>query len=342
MGEQLHLTDENLPDTVRQLGLAGPDEAVAVEAAGDGNINWVRRIRLAGGKSLIVKQARLALEKFPEYEVSTERIVFEARYLERARPFDFDRVLPEVRAFDPAQRILVLEDLAGAERLDEALARARDISEPMTRMARFLARVHRETRGAGAELASEFPNEAMRRLHGDHIFLLPYREEFPAPPETAARAQQIRADTELTGIAERAYESYLRPTGPLVHADVQPTNLLLRPDGPKLLDAEIAHAGDPAFDIATLIAHLVLPAAVRGDLAAARPVARGVWRAYSEEHGAAGRASLADVLRYAGLELVRRTVGAARVRFVESDASGLAVLELGTSWIRSPERCEPW
>lgn len=342
MGEQLHLTNENLPDAVRRLKLAGPDETIEVEAAGDGNINWVRRVRLSGGKSLIFKQARPALEKFPEYEVSTERLVFEARYLERAGAFDRDQVLPKVHGFDPEQRILVLEDLGTAQRLDEALAQGRDVSEPMAQVARFLARVHRGTRGAAEELAGAFQNEAMRRLHGDHIFLLPYREEFPAPPQTAARAEQIRADGELAGIAERAYQSYLRPTGPLVHADVQPTNLLLASEGPKLLDAEIAHAGDPAFDIATLIAHLVLPPAARGTPAAVQPLARQIWRAYADEHGAAGCAARVDVVRYAGLELVRRTIGAARVRFVESDAAGLAVLALGLSWIRTPELADPW
>ncbi len=335
MGEQLRLSDRNLPEYLASLGVFGPDQELQVEAAGDGNINWVRRASVPGGTSYIVKQARPALEKFPEYEVTTERLVLEARYLERARPVDEDRVCPEVVVFDSDQRVLVFEDLGAATRLDEALAEGRDVSAAMQTVARFLSRVHRATEG-DAELPASFANDAMRRLHGDHIFVLPYEEEFPAPPATARRAAELRGDRELAAIARRAYDAYLRPTGPLVHADVQAGNLLLHSSGPKLLDAEIAHAGDPAFDVGTLLAHLALPAAAQGTPEDSAPLLRAVWSAYRDERGT-GAPAASDVLRYAGLELIRRTIGAARVRFVEEDDAGLAVLDLGLRWARTQD-----
>jgi Ser/Thr protein kinase RdoA (MazF antagonist) len=43
-----------------------------------------------------------------------------------------------------------------------------------------------------------------------------------------------------------------------VHGDVSPKNILLGPDGPVLLDAECAWYGDPAFDIAFCLNHLLL------------------------------------------------------------------------------------
>ena len=58
---------------------------VSVEPAGDGNINWVRRVRVPDGRSIVVKQARGALERFPEYSVDPVRMVFEARYFEIVR-----------------------------------------------------------------------------------------------------------------------------------------------------------------------------------------------------------------------------------------------------------------
>jgi len=337
LSTQLSLTNRNLPDYLRRAGLAGAGEAIDVEEAGDGNINWVRRARLAGGRSYVVKQARPALEKFPEYEVSTERLVFEARYLERVRPFDSENLCPKVHRFDEPQRVLVMEDLGQSIRLDQALASGRRVGGEMAVVARFLGRVHRAT-ADDPDLASEFPNDAMRRLHGDHIFALPYREAFPAPPKTTALGERVRKDAELIEIAEKAYASYLRPTGPLVHADVQPGNLLLAAAGPKLLDAEIAHAGDPAFDMGTLIAHLALPAAARDKLDGANELLGTTWNAYALEHGARGIASREDVLRYAGLELTRRTIGAARVPFVEDDEAGVRVLELGMAWTRHPDR----
>lgn len=44
----------------------------------------------------------------------------------------------------------------------------------------------------------------------------------------------------------------------VVHGDVSPKNILLGPSGPVLLDAECAWFGDPAFDVAFCMNHLLL------------------------------------------------------------------------------------
>jgi S-methyl-5-thioribose kinase len=335
---QQPLTEETVPDYLRGLGLARPGEAVRVEPAGDGNINWVRRTTLLGPpeRSYVLKQARLTLERFPQYQAPTERIVCEARWLDRARALDTEGVCPRVHHFDERRRVLVLEDLGRAERLDAALARGADVTAALLSLARFLGRVHRATRGDGS-LAADFANGAMQRLHGDHIFALPYQpNDFALPPRTAERAARLREDAELRAAAAHAYTRYLEPAGALVHGDVQAGNVLLPPGAVKLLDAEIAHLGDPAFDAGLLLAHALLPSAAAGRAAAARPVLEACWRAYAEAHGADGLAALEDALRYAGLELLRRTIGAARVAAVASDDAGLRVVDVGARLVRSP------
>jgi 5-methylthioribose kinase len=335
---QRPLSESEVPVYLRGLGLARPGEAIRVEPAGDGNINWVRRATLLGPpvRSYVLKQARPALERFPQYQAPTERIVCEARWLERVRPFDAEGVCPKVHRFDEPRRVLVLEDLGQAERLDAALARGADVSDALLRLARFLGRVHRATRGDAA-LAAAFANGPMQRLHGDHIFALPYQpNDFALPARTAERAARLRADAELCAAAARAYARYLEPRGALVHGDVQAGNVLLPPGGVKLLDAEIAHVGDPAFDAGMLLAHALLPSAARGSATAARPLLEACWRAYAEAHGADGVPALEDALRYTGLELLRRTVGAARVAAVASDEAGLRVVEVGARLVRRP------
>ncbi|MEN8161600.1 MAG: phosphotransferase [Myxococcota bacterium] len=336
MSAQRRLSDESLGDHLRRLGIAAPGDRVEVEPAGDGNINWVRRATLIGAerRSCIVKQARPALERFPEYEAPTERMLCEARYLERARGSDEDGVLPAVLAFDAPNRLIVLEDLGAAERLDVALARRADVGAALTRLAAFLGRVHAGTRDDGS-LVAEFANEGMQRLHGDHIFVLPFIEnDFALPPRTAERGATLREDTAFRETAARAYARYLEPRGALVHGDVQAGNVLLPPGGVKLLDAEIAHVGDPAFDLGTLLAHRLLPDAARGAAAEARPALAACWDAYRGAHGEAGLPALEDALRYAGLELLRRTLGAARVAAVTDDEAGLRVIEVGAALVR--------
>jgi 5-methylthioribose kinase len=332
------LTDGTLPERLRELGLAGAGDRIEVAPAGDGNINWVRRATVSGAerRSYVIKQARPALERFPQYQAPTERIVCEARYLETARAFDAGGVLPRVLAFDEPNRMLVLEDLGSAERLDAALARGADPGGALAKLAAFLGRVHRGTR-ADASLVPRFANEPMQRLHGDHIFALPFApNDFLLPPRIAERAAELRKDASLAQASARAYARYLEPRGALVHGDVQAGNILLPEGGVKLLDAEIAHVGDPAFDLGMLLAHRLLPAAAAGRHREAAPALASCWAAYRRAHGERGLPAVADALRYAGLELLRRTIGAARVPAVAHDEAGLRVIDAGLALVRAP------
>ena len=69
--------------------------------------------------------------------------------------------------------------------------------------------------------------------------------------------------------AGRAHPDLARPLGALaettagtrralVHGDVSPKNILIGPQGPVFLDAECAWYGDPAFDLAFCLNHLLL------------------------------------------------------------------------------------
>jgi 5-methylthioribose kinase len=332
---QQPLTDANALAYLRERGWLGRNEAARLEPAGDGNINWVRRVWVRGRPSFVLKHARPALERFPEYRVTTERIVFEARYFETVRPLDSGGVCPRVLAFDPEARVLLLEDLGSAERLDHALGRGADASSALCRLAAFLGAVHRGTRDPG--LAARFTNPEMQRLHGDHVFRLPYREhDFPLSPALRRRAEAVWRDAELVARIDAAYARYLEPRGALVHADPQGGNVLLADSGPKLLDAEIAHVGDPAFDLGILLAHVWIPALARGSPRGADAAVRALWSAYAGAHGTAELPPFADAARYAGIEMLRRTLGAARVPAVVEDAAGLAVVDAGLALVRAP------
>ncbi len=332
MADARRLDEHSLPDYLRGVGLLPAAVDAQVEPAGDGNINWVRRVSSEAG-SWIVKQARPALERFPEYRVSTERIVFEARYFERARALDPEGVCPEVLHFDAEARVLVLGDLGAAPRLDHELARGADGRAAGERLARFLGRVHA---GTGGLDPAEFANDEMRRLHGDHIFALPFRtHDFPLPPALRSRAEAIWRDGSLAELADGAYRRYLDAGEVLVHGDVQAGNVLLPPAGAVLLDAEIAHLGDPGFDMGTLIAHLLLPAVAAGRPERAAAAVSATWQSYL---AVGGRADPEATARYAALEMLRRTLGAARVPAVEAEVASLAVLDFAEPLVGEPDR----
>jgi hypothetical protein len=70
---------------------------------------------------------------------------------------------------------------------------------------------------------------------------------------------------QLLALVERTAKTKLA----LVHGDVSPKNILVGSDGPILLDAECAWFGDPAFDLAFCLNHLLLKGFVLPDMCGA-------------------------------------------------------------------------
>jgi tRNA A-37 threonylcarbamoyl transferase component Bud32 len=66
-----------------------------------------------------------------------------------------------------------------------------------------------------------------------------------AHPDCAPQLQRMQAELGTTRIA-------------LVHGDLAPENVLSGPRGPVLIDADCAHYGDPAVDVATVLAALCM------------------------------------------------------------------------------------
>jgi hypothetical protein len=72
----------------------------------------------------------------------------------------------------------------------------------------------------------------------------------------------------------------------------------------------------------------------RGEAEAARPFLRAVLRGYEEGRGSTAAAQEhTRALGFGGLELLRRTVGAARVEAVAKDEAGLRVIATGRAWV---------
>jgi aminoglycoside phosphotransferase (APT) family kinase protein len=98
-----------------------------------------------------------------------------------------------------------------------------------------------------------------------------------------------RAHPDLAMVLEDIASVTARSKRTLVHGDVSPKNILCGPSGPVFLDAECAWWGDPAFDLAFCLNHLLLkclwtPSASAGFMAcfealSARYLAGITWEA---------------------------------------------------------------
>jgi aminoglycoside phosphotransferase (APT) family kinase protein len=123
-----------------------------------------------------------------------------------------------------------------------------------------LAAIHSATAG-NQEIAEQFRTEPLFHALRIEPFLLYVADH---DPELAPRLRQIAAEL---GDANTA----------LVHGDVSPKNILVGPSGPVLLDAECAVFGDPAFDLAFCLTHLLLKAVLLADRRAPLLAAARAW-----------------------------------------------------------------
>jgi len=119
----------------------------------------------------------------------------------------------------------------------------------------------------------------------------------------------------------------------LVHGDYSPKNVLVGAEGLWVLDFEVAHLGDPAFDVAFMLNHLALKAIHRPDHANRyQACAQSFWRAYQcgVQPGFAGPTSY--VLGHLGCLMLARVDGKSPAEYltiaeqVRSRALALALL----------------
>lgn len=209
--------------------------------------------RVTGGHhQMCVKRARNRLAVSANWEVPVERNHYEAEFL-RVVGTEVPGFAPELLAEDEALGLIVLPFLDPAEwqlwkprllagKVDIAVAR---------NVGAHLGRLARATRGR-PDLAQRFDTCAL--FHG--LRLDPYLLE-------CARKHPDLA-TVLTALAT----STAAHREALVHGDVSPKNILVNAASVSLiLDAECAWYGDPAFDLAFALNHLLLKSVHRPDAA---------------------------------------------------------------------------
>jgi aminoglycoside phosphotransferase (APT) family kinase protein len=191
-----------------------------------------------------------------DWQAPVERNRYEARWMQRAAAAAPGSA-PRLLGLDEASGALAMQFLP-AERypLWKALLRDGDADPGFAaQVAATLVRIHAAT-AAEPAIAAEFPTD---RIFND-IRLEPYLiATGRVHPDLAPRLRELVTVTQANRHA-------------LVHGDVSPKNILRGPGGPVFLDAECAWWGDPAFDLAFCLNHLLLkclwtPSAAAGFLA---------------------------------------------------------------------------
>jgi aminoglycoside phosphotransferase (APT) family kinase protein len=286
-------------------GLARADEAQRWSVLSGGVSSDIWRVDLEG-RSLCVKRALPKLRVKDDWQAPPDRNLYEWRWFQTVRRW-IPEAAPEPLAFDPERRLLAMAFLPPEDHplwKAEMLAGRVDVGFA-AEVGERLGRIHAAS-AAEPGLASQFASdEGFFALRIDAYLLATARRR----PEVAA---------EIGALARRTAELKLG----LVHGDATPKNILMGPRGPVFLDAETAWWGDPAFDAASVLNHLLLK----------RLVVRGRARALNESFTAMAEAYLAriDFEPRAAMErraaallpalLLARVDGKSPVEYITTDA----------------------
>lgn len=226
---------------LRRMGLVGAGERPVLEALPGGVSSDIWRVDLAAGPACI-KRALPRLRVSAEWYAPVERNRYELDWMRSASAIVPDAV-PEILGADEEHGMFVMRYLDPADYPLWKRQLGEGVADPATaaHVGRRLARIHSATAG-DERVASHFDtDETFFAIRLEPYLLAAAR----AHPHLATRLESL---VETTAGEKRA----------LVHGDVSPKNLLIGPRGPVFLDAECAWYGDPAFDLAFCLNHLLL------------------------------------------------------------------------------------
>jgi aminoglycoside phosphotransferase (APT) family kinase protein len=231
---------------LREMALVGAHTSVSLTPLAGGVSSSIYRADLPSGV-VCVKRALSRLKVAAEWHAPVERSRYEAEWMRVAAdlaPGSVPRLLGEAplhRAFAmeflPPDRFPVWKTELRDGRATAADARA---------IGRALGRIHRGTADQPT-IAARFATAAIFEAIRIEPYLL----------ATAAVHGDLAPRLDGLAASVRAHERVL------VHGDFSPKNILLGPEGPVVLDAECAWFGDPAFDLAFVLNHLMLKAVWR-------------------------------------------------------------------------------
>ena len=230
-----------LHDALCRLGLVGPDERVRFEPLTGGVSSDILLVTTAK-RQFCLKRALSRLKVAAVWEAPISRNAAEAAWLRQVGEWFPDNV-PAVIAADATAGLFAMDFLPS----DAYPVWKTQLSTGVidvdfaSKVGELVCAIHRKSAG-NATLAQAFSNDDTF----EPIRLSPYfRATALVHPSLAS---QLNALADKTLSTKRA----------LVHGDVSPKNILCGPKGPVLLDAECAWYGDPAFDLAFCLNHLLL------------------------------------------------------------------------------------
>ena len=285
--------------------LAGDERLSVVSRAGEGNMNLTLRVT-TDSRSVIIKQGRPWVEKYPAIAAPADRTLIEAAwYAVAGRDPAVSARVPDLLGVDTDAKVLMLTDLGTTGDYLSLYNGGRLYEHELDSLVDWLADLHLAF--LGDREAAALRNWEMRELNHEHIFEVPFRPDNglqldAITPGLLAVAAELRSDSQLLDAISRLGSRYLTDGGSLLHGDYYPGSWL-QGEKPRIIDPEFGFYGPPEFDLGVMLAHLRLAGqpSQLSDRAIRRYAAR------------AGEFNIRLAEGFAGVETIRRLLGVSQL-----------------------------
>ncbi len=320
----LELTCGNLPAYLVSRALIQNPSEVCVRELGGGVSNvvlLVERLR-APKRRWVVKQSLGKLKVEDDWRSERERIFNEAEALQLLGNVLGRSSLPEVIDIDRENYACVMTAAPAASEVWKTLLLAGNVDLGLARKAGELL---------GKLMNAGRSDPLLRERFQDRTVFEQLRID-PYYRTTARRHPEMRAE----------YESLIADSwnirAALVHGDFSPKNMLVKEGNVFLIDFEVVHWGDPAFDAGFLLNHLFLKALYQPQYVQLYfQAAREFWRELEAGVDRKQRAAFeAMSLRHLGGLMLARIDGKSPVEYIREASLKERVRDLARSILSDP------
>jgi 5-methylthioribose kinase len=290
----------------QQGWISAAETIVTAGKAGQGNMNCVLRAD-TGARTIILKQSRDYVEKFPHIPAPENRTVIESLFYKKiAGQIKIKQMMPDLIGADEENNIMALEDVGNSGDYTFLYGLKEKLhNEEIVTLVSWLDELHTQVKKSTGD--KSLSNRAMRVLNHEHIFNYPFQKNngFNLDHVEAglqAIAMPYKDDSHLKKKIENLGSLYLSDGEYLLHGDFYPGSWLKTATGIKIIDAEFCFYGLREFDLGVMTAHLYL---TKHD-EAIMDVIKNSYPAFNELDS--------DILDgFTGIEIMRRLLGLAQL-----------------------------
>ena len=250
---------------VEVLHFFASGEETVCEEIGDGNINYVFRIRSPeSGRSLVVKQAdRLLRSSGRPLDQNRSRLEAAILKLEGELAAGF---VPQVYRYDEVMAATVMEDVSAYRNLRKELMAGRVYPHLGKNLAAFLADTLLPTTDLVLDAEEKkrrvqfFVNPELCKITEDLVLTEPYYDykdrNILFPGNEAFVEEHLYRDENLHAEIAALRLNFMNNAQALLHGDLHTGSVLANEAGIKVLDPEFAFYGPIGYDIGNVIGNL--------------------------------------------------------------------------------------